>query len=167
VPQPRTKATMSLIGSNCSSFSRMRSQDCKDQHRRHIPGKKIRLRRVGTPTHAIILNAHLGHRVRIRPNDILDQSQAVLFEILHMLFPDQQHSSSTAPGGHESQLNCRSTHVAEPLPLHLPFLRCLLIDPYELPELLLVLPDRLADFLELHLELLGFFALRKRLVCGV
>jgi hypothetical protein len=46
-------------------------------------------------------------------------------------------------------------------------LRCLLVDPDKLPELLLVLPDRLANFLELHLELLGFFALRKRLVRSV
>jgi len=146
VPHPRTKAIMSLAGSNVSSFSLIRSQDY--------------LLDMSRPTtscaYSIILHANLGYGISECPHDILHHYHPVLFEILHMLTSQLKY-----------RMIERETHITETSPFRFPLCGGSFQDLDKLPEILLIPSDRLTDPLELGLYLLQVFTLRESSICGV
>lgn len=147
VPHPRTKLTMSLTGSNCSSFSRIRSHDWGTVSQR--------ARHTGT-THSVILHADLGHGVGVRPHNVLGVDQAFLLDILDVLRWSVELSVTTT-----------TTHVTERPPFVLPLLVCLLEDADKVAQVLLVAGDGLTQAVDFSLELLQLAALGKLLVGSV
>ena len=76
VPQPLTKAIMSLAGSKVSSFSRIRSQDWMS-----APDRYFRY----SVAYTIIFHANLRNRIGESPHDILHHNHPVLLKIVDML----------------------------------------------------------------------------------